>query len=122
MFVFSFDELQILYLNKTYYDSHDHHGIDKSVIDIDDDTGNELVVGLVDEREVEDEGDGECDQREETQEETNLRVGPVQWVMSCRGDYCGADNKEIQNANLSPQHHSLPTRQIWVLLQHFSTC
>ena len=77
MFVFGFDELQILYLNKTYYDSHDHHRIDQSVVDVDDDTGNELVVGLVDEREVEDEGDGEGDQREEAQEEPNLRVGPV---------------------------------------------
>ena len=48
MLVFGFDELQILYLNKTYNDSHDHHGIDESVIDIDDDTGNELVAGLVD--------------------------------------------------------------------------
>ena len=85
MFVFSFDELQILYLDKPYYDSHDHHGIDKSVIDIDDDTGNELVVGLVDEREVEDEGDGEGDEREEAQKEPNLRVGPVQWMMSCGG-------------------------------------
>ena len=94
MFIFCFDELQILYLNKTYYDSHDHHGIDESVIDIDDDTGNELVVGLVDEREVEDEGDGEGHQREQTQEESDLRVRPVQWVMSCRGDYSGSEMNE----------------------------
>ena len=87
MFVFSFDELQILYLDKTNYDGHDHHGIDESVIDIDDDTGNELVVGLVDEREVEDEGDGEGDEREEAQEESDLRVRPVQRVVAnCKGE------------------------------------
>ena len=81
VFVFSFYELQILYLDKPYYDSHDHHGIDKSVIDIDDDTGNELVVGLVDEREVEDEGDGEGDETEEAQEHPRLGVGHVQPVV-----------------------------------------
>ena len=87
MFVFSFDKLQILYLDKTNNDGHDHHGIDESVIDIDDDTGNELVVGLVDEREVEDEGDGEGDEREEAQEESDLRVGPVQRVVAnCKGE------------------------------------
>ena len=119
MLVFGFDELQILYLNKTYYDSHDHHGIDETVIDIDDDTGDELVVRLVDEREVEDEGDGEGDQREQTQEESNLRVRPVQWMMSCGEDYIGS---EMQNKDLFPPHHFLPPRQILVLLQHFSTC
>ena len=62
MFVFGFDELQLLNLNKPYDDRHDHHGVDESVIDVDDDAGDELVAGLVDEGEVEDEGDGEGDE------------------------------------------------------------
>ena len=46
MFVFCFDELQMLNLNKPYDDGHDHHGVDERVIDVDDDAGNELVAGL----------------------------------------------------------------------------
>ena len=58
----------MLNLNKPYDDGHDHHGVDERVIDVDDDAGNELVAGLVDEGEVEDEGDGEGDQGEQAKE------------------------------------------------------
>ena len=68
-------------MNESYDDGNNHHGVDDSVVGVDDHDGDELVVGLTDEGEVEDEGDGERHKREETQEESNLRVGPVQWVM-----------------------------------------
>ena len=77
MLVFSFDGIQILNLNEPDDDGNNHHSVYDSIIGVDDHDGHELVVCLTDQGEVEDEGDGEGDQREETQEESNLRVGPV---------------------------------------------
>ena len=82
MFVLSFNEIQILNLNESDYDCNNHHGVDDGIIGVDDHDGNELIIGLADEGEVEDEGDCESDEGEQPHEQTNVGVRPVQRSMS----------------------------------------
>lgn len=66
------------FLEKSDNDGKRHEEVDDGVRDVDDEDGDEVEVLLVDERKVEDEGDGESDQCKETQEQPDSRGRPVQ--------------------------------------------
>ena len=61
-------------LDKSNNYSNNHHGVDDGVIEVDYHDGDELIVRLTDEGEVEDESDGECHQAEKSHEQTDLGV------------------------------------------------
>ena len=72
------DKLEGPGLDEADADGDDHDDVDESVGDVEDEDCDEVVAGLADEGEVEDEGDGEGDEAEEAQEHPGLGVGHVQ--------------------------------------------
>ena len=75
------DKLEGPGLDEADADGDDHDDVDESVGDVEDEDCDEVVAGLADEGEVEDEGDGEGDEAEEAQEHPGLGVGHVQPVV-----------------------------------------
>lgn len=72
------DKLEGASLDEADADGDDHDDVDEGVGDVEDEDGDEVVAGLADQGEVEDEGDGEGDQAEQAQEHPRLGVGHVQ--------------------------------------------
>ena len=60
------DELEISNLDEADDDGNDHESVDDGVADVDDEHGDQMKVFLVDEGKVENEGDGERHQSQQT--------------------------------------------------------
>ena len=82
MFIFCWDKLEGSDLCEPDDRGQDHDDVDDGVRDVDEEHRDQLVLGLTDQREVEDQGDGERDQGEQTKEQSHLRLRPVQSVVS----------------------------------------